>query len=98
MTLSIILLVLAGALAFTLAPLFQHQTGPAANPDRKALDAFADATSRRDACYEALADLEFDFAAGKISQEDFARLKQHYQTAAVAALKDLDAMAAARTR
>ncbi len=95
MTLSIVLLVLAGALAYTLVPLFRGEAGPAADPDHKALDAFADATSRRDACYEALSDLEFDFAAGKISQEDFARLNQQYQAVAVVALKELDAMEAA---
>ncbi|MCZ6746307.1 MAG: hypothetical protein O7C74_03720, partial [Acidobacteria bacterium] len=87
----------AGTLAFILTPLFQNQTLPAVTPDHKALDAFANATSRRDTSYEALADLEFDFAAGKISQEDFTRLKQQYQMTAVAALKDLDAVAAAGT-
>lgn len=97
MTLSIVLLVLAGALVFVLAPLFQKEIRPAASPDHKALDAFAEATSRRDACYEALSDLDFDFAAGKISPEDFTLLKQRYQMAAVAALKDLDAMEGAET-
>jgi len=90
MTLSIVLLVLVGALAFMLVPLFQNQTSPAAAPEHTALDAFADAISRRDACYEALSDLEFDLAAGKIST----LLQHQYQAAAVSALKDLDALEA----
>ena len=94
MTLSIVLLVLVGALAFMLVPLFQNQTSPAAAPEHTALDAFADAISRRDACYEALSDLEFDLAAGKISTEDFTLLQHQYQAAAVSALKDLDALEA----
>ena len=98
MTLAVTLLILAGALAYILLPLFQNQAPPATPTDRPALNAFAEATSRRDACYEALADLEFDFAAGKISQDDFARLKHQYQAAAVVALKDIDAMEAATPR
>ena len=57
---------------------------------RQRIDSLADASSRRDVAYEAIADLDFDFAAGKISQDDFAKLKRQYQAAAVEALKELD--------
>jgi len=99
MTLTIVLLVLAVSLAFILAPLFKGDDRPSgeAAAARLRLDALADASSRRDAAYEAISDLDFDFAAGKISQDDFARLKRQYQATAVEALKELDTLQPAET-
>jgi hypothetical protein len=99
MTLTIVLLVLAVSLAFILAPLFKGDDRPSADAAaaRLRLDALADASSRRDAAYEAISDLDFDFAAGKISQDDFAKLKRQYQASAVEALKELDTLQPAAT-
>ena len=84
----ILLMVIAAAAVFMLAPLVQKDS-----PEQR-LDAtgraVADAVSRRDATYEALSDLDEDRAAGKLSDEDYERLKRSYQEDAVKALQDLD--------
>jgi hypothetical protein len=99
MTLTILLLITAASLAYVLPPLFRGDDRPSADAAaaRLRIDTLADASSRRDIAYEAIGDLDFDFAAGKISQEDFAKLKRQYQAAAVEALKELDSLRSAET-
>lgn len=94
----IVLLILLAAALYIVPPLLRGDP-PRLGASRKgvAWEALADATSRRDAAYEALADLEIDYLSGKISQDDFARLKRQYQKIAVAALKDLDGLSQAST-
>ena len=99
MTLTILLLTIAAALAYILPPLVRGDVRPSpeAASARRRIDALADAASRRDAAYEAIGDLDFDYASGKISQDDFARVKRQYQASAVEALKELDALQPAGT-
>jgi hypothetical protein len=89
----IVLLILLAAALYILPPLLRGDP-PRLGASRKSVawEALADAASRRDAAYEALTDLELDYLSGKISQDDFARLKRQYQKIAVAALKDLDGL------
>ncbi len=98
MTVVILLLIMAATALYVFPPLLRQDERPVPSEMRARQDAFADAASRRDASYEALADLEFDYAAGKISQEDFARLKRQYQASAVKALKEIDALNATGSR
>jgi hypothetical protein len=93
MTAIIVLLILLAAALYILPPLLRGDP-PRVGASRTRADweALADAASRRDAAYEALADLEMDFLAGKVSQEDFARLKRQYQKIAVEALKKLESL------
>ena len=89
----IVLLILLAAALYILPPLLRGDP-PRLGASRKdvAWEALADAASRRDTAYEALADLEFDYLSGKISQDDFARLKRQYQKIAMDALKELDGL------
>ncbi len=89
----IVLLVLLAAALFILPPLLREEKGEPAAPPDPSRDALAEAVARRDASFEALADLEFDHASGKISTEEFATLKAQYQRAAVTALKDVEGLA-----
>jgi hypothetical protein len=80
------LLILLAAALYILPPLLRRDCRPTADSWRT----LADAASRRDAAYEALADLEIDYLSGKVSQDDFARLKRQYQKTAVGALRELE--------
>jgi hypothetical protein len=48
---------------------------------------------RRDRALAALKEIEFDRATGKLSDDDFARMKQKFTVEALAALRDADAAA-----
>jgi len=89
----IVLLILLAAALYILPPLLRGDP-PRLGSSRTgvAWEALADAASRRDAAYEALADLELDYLSSKVSQDDFARLKRQYQNIAMSALKDLDGL------
>jgi hypothetical protein len=87
----IVLSILLAVALYILPPLLRGDPSRL-GASRKEIDwkALADASSRRDAAYEALSDLEMDYLSGKVSQDDFARLKRQYQKIAVVALKDLE--------
>ena len=77
-----------GALVFVLAPLFRED-GPAAPsaPRPRAGDA-ADAAD--DGAIEALREIEFDRATGKLSDDDYAELKAQYTRRALEAMRARD--------
>ncbi|MCS7001831.1 MAG: zinc ribbon domain-containing protein [Dehalococcoidia bacterium] len=52
--------------------------------------AVLDLRRRRDRIYQALRDLEFDQATGKVSAEDYAELSAEYKRQAIALLKQID--------
>jgi hypothetical protein len=87
-----VLLVLVAAALFILPPLLRGDADAGSHRADPALAALAEAASRRDSTYEALADLEFDHASGKVATDEFGALKTQYQTAAMAALKDLEGL------
>ena len=60
--------------------------------EEQAAAALREARARRDSSCEALADLEMDRVAGKVSDEDHARLKPMHQADALRALRDLEAL------
>ena len=92
MEIAILLMVLGASAVFIFAPLFrQGEAAPA--PTAPLHQETAAALSRRDATYQALADLEEDREAGKLSDDDHASLKQAYEADAVRALRDLDRLA-----
>ncbi|MFQ5719378.1 MAG: hypothetical protein ACE5IK_07490 [Acidobacteriota bacterium] len=95
MSIVILSMVLLATMAFVLAPFFRRAEDASAAPGpAPGVTELADALSRRDATYEALADLEQDRAAGKLSDDDYAAMKGAYQKEAIAALRELDRLGA----
>ena len=47
--------------------------------------------AQRESAYDALRDLDFDFQLGKLSQSDYAALRDKYRARAAAALQQIDA-------
>ena len=80
-------LLAVGALAFVLWPLFDE--GAAAGPRASAR------APRTEDAVEALREIEFDRATGKLSDVDYASLKATYTTAALAQLRAKEASPAA---
>lgn len=85
---ALIVAVLAcGALAFVAAPL---RSG--ASPVEESSAAAAELESRKRAALTAIIDIENERDIGKLSGDDFAILRSEYETEAVAALLELDAL------
>lgn len=76
------------ALAFVLYPVFAGSLAPARPPASPAPESEASATAR---AVEALREVEFDRATGKLSESDYADLKATYTREALAALRSEDA-------
>ena len=82
-----------GAMAFVLVPLFRPPTDQPiddATTEREATrsDAAPDGTAgRREQAVEALREIEFDRATGKLADADYAALKARYTAEAVAAMR-----------
>ena len=73
------------AMAFVLAPLFSDAAAiPAAARGR---DSRAEAQSRGEAAVEALREIEFDRATGKLADSDYTALKARYTKQALTALR-----------
>lgn len=49
-----------------------------------------DLEDRKEAIYEAIKDIEFDYQMGKLSEEDFAELRQQYKEEAIGLLKKIE--------
>jgi hypothetical protein len=83
-----------GAMAFVLVPLFRppgEQPLDAGATEREATrsDAAPDGTAgRREQAVEALREIEFDRATGKLADADYVALKARYTGEAVAAMRD----------
>ncbi|MBI4674541.1 MAG: zinc-ribbon domain-containing protein [Chloroflexi bacterium] len=78
------------AIAFALYPLFKNESHPrhATGPDA----AHENLLSQREATYNAIKDLEFDHAQGKISDADYATLREKYETKALNILAQLETL------
>jgi tetratricopeptide (TPR) repeat protein len=81
------------ALAFTLWPLVARGGGGAVLPIPP--DAREQLNEARRATMRALRDLEFEHAAGHVSDDDYAEIRARYETEAAAILTELDRLAPA---
>jgi Double zinc ribbon len=95
-------LLAVGALAFVLYPLFfasGDDTGARAQLRAAARnDAAAErSTLATDLAVVALREIEFDRATGKLSEADYAQLKERYTQAALAAMRDADSVSGTAT-
>lgn len=90
-----------GAMVFVLVPLFRppvDQPPDEATAERESTrsDAAPDGTAgRREQAVEALREIEFDRATGKLAEADYAALKARYTGEAVAAMRASSPLAAA---
>ena len=75
-----------GIIAFVAYPLFNTPRGKIAG-DTNALDTLV---AQRDSTYDAIRDLDFDFQLGKLSQDDYAGLRDKYKSRAAQVLQQLD--------
>ncbi len=73
-----------GAMAWVLAPLFREGAGAISRPYSPARE---DISARRDRAVEALREIEFDRATGKLADADYEMLKTRYTRQAVAAMR-----------
>jgi hypothetical protein len=86
----IIIIVLAlGAVAYIARPLWRRDVGPEAIVESEG-ETIGELLSRRDVAYRALKEIEFDFRAGKLLEEDYQALLARYRAEAVAILQQLD--------
>jgi hypothetical protein len=86
-----------GAAAVVLVPLWRTAEGaPAVDPaDRAAPDTLATRIAERASAVDALREIEFDRATGKLSDTDYSTLKATYTRRALAELRARDAAGAA---
>lgn len=82
----LIALVIVVTLAVIAYPLFTAPRGKLSAP-QNTLDPLL---SQRDATYDAMRDLDFDFAMGKLSQTDYASLRDKYKARAAQLLQQID--------
>ncbi|MBI4588747.1 MAG: tetratricopeptide repeat protein [Candidatus Rokubacteria bacterium] len=92
-----IVLIALLALALILWPLLRRGPTPsgffADPPDRS-----DELNEEKTALYRALKELEFDYQAGHLSEDDYAALRSRYESRAAQILKELDALEAARPK
>ena len=88
MEIILIALLLIGILAFVAYPLFNTSRGKIAG-ETNALDTLV---AQRDSTYDAIRDLDFDFQLGKLSQDDYAALRDKYKARAAQVLQQIDAL------
>ena len=87
-------LIAVGALAYVLAPIFRED-GAREVPERPARAAAgAGRGDEGEDAIEALREIEFDRATGKLSDDDYAELKADYTRRALTAMRARDASAA----
>ena len=80
---ALLVVIVIGFIAYPLFSGSAEKTAPTAN----ALDSLI---AQRDSAYDAIRDLDFDFQMGKLSQEDYAKLRDKYKVRAAEVLKEID--------
>lgn len=88
MTTAIVVLIVAALAYYVARPILNgaHRDPPEVG------DRATDAHERKRAALTAIVDIESELAVGKLTREDFESLRGRYETEAVAALRDLDAL------
>jgi hypothetical protein len=86
----IIIIALAlGTVAYVARPLWRRDVRPGALAEGEG-EPIDELLARRDVTYRALKEIEFDFQAGKLLEEDYQALLARYRAEAVAILQQLD--------
>jgi len=88
-------LILIGLAVAAIAwPLFKerNETAEGLLAEETASDPMAELLEQRDAVYQALRELRFDYQVGKVSEDDYRAFDAQLKTQAVATLKAIDAL------
>ena len=93
MEIALIALLVIGILVFIAYPLFDPRRGTFVE-SASVLDTLI---AQRDATYDALRDLDFDFQLGKLSKVDYDTLRDKYKARAAYILQQIDALAGTGT-
>jgi len=83
----LIAILIIAVLAFIAYPLFNTTRAPIAATSNE-MDTLV---AQRDAAYDAIRDLDLDFQMGKLSQDDYAPLRDKYRARAAQILQQIDA-------
>ena len=86
MELILAVVIVLGVLAFIAYPLFN----PSPEEGTETPVALDGLLSQRDAAYDAIRDLDFDFQMGKLSESDYATMRERYKGRAAVALEQID--------
>jgi hypothetical protein len=81
-------IIVGGIIAFIAYPLF---TAPS-EETTEAPSELDGVVAQRDAAYDSIRDLDFDFQLGKLSQTDYVTLREKYKGRAATALQQIDAL------
>ncbi len=76
---------------FTLEPLFREHEG-LVYVDNLGETELESLLQKKEAIYENMKDLEFEYKIGKLSQEDYQKLRDEYQSEAASVLEQIDAI------
>lgn len=87
-------LILIFVILYVAYPLLREEAEP--RPDVDAAE-WEQALALKDEIISALKDIEMDYQMGKLSDDDYQRLKADFETRAVGALQELEALEAARS-
>lgn len=82
-------IILIGLVLFIAWPLVQDKTTPEELDETSELEI---ATEEKENALANLKDIEMDYRMGKLSDEDYAKLKEDFEEQAVAALQKLEAV------
>lgn len=85
-------------LSLVLAAVFAYIAYPILKPPREeivASNAIELLVAQRDAAYQAIRDLDFDFQLGKLSATDYESLRERQKSQAATVLQKIDALGAA---
>lgn len=92
MEIVLVALLVIGIIAFIAYPLFNSPRGKFTESENE-WDALM---AQRDATYDALRDLDFDFQLGKLSKVDYDALRDKYKARAAYILQQIDALTGTR--
>lgn len=94
------LLLAAAAVGLVLEPLFRRRPGPAVTPTQGSIldEDPMETESPKVRALVALREIEFDRATGKLSEEDYLRLRAKFEREALAAIEAEEAEAASGER
>jgi hypothetical protein len=84
----LIVIIIVAVIAFIAYPLFITRRESLAAP----VNPLEDLAAQRDSTYDAIRDLDFDYQLGKLSQTDYATLRDKYKMRAMQLLQQMDAM------
>jgi hypothetical protein len=76
--------------AFVVAPIFRSYVRRGYSNNSSSNNPANDLIERKETIYSHIKDIEFDYEMGKLSKEDFLKLRQQYKDEAVSLLKEID--------